>query len=264
MKIEKITPIIGAEISDIDLSKPLTEQQRVDLKNALLENYVLFFRNQPMDPEYLPVILSQFGELDTNTTLPYYNSNKFIGYQAVDKNTNKHKIDGKTMHADRSSAKSPPRTTMLYITECPTVGGDTIFTNTVEAYNELLTSEQLFFESLDATHISGKPRSTRIINMTEQDYAIHPVIITRPETGKKLIYVNESFTIDIPTIGIDQSNQVLSRLFKILSNHKFSCRFRWSPNTIAWWDNIGTQHQAIADYQPNTRIGFRVISKNLY
>jgi taurine dioxygenase len=263
MQINKITNLIGAEVTGVDLSKPLTPEQRIELKNALLANYVLFFRDQIMEPEILPDVISQFGEIFIHTSEKKYKNHKDIGYIISDKNSTFNQIEGKTMHSDRTSIQQPPRTSMLYITECPVVGGDTVFTNVCEAYKMLRKHERDFFSELEALHIAPGQRST-IIPENEIQKAVHPVIITRPETGEKLIYVNEFFTLNITDISLAESNQILSKLFYLLLNHRLSCRFRWTPNTIAWWDNIGTQHQAIWDYYPNTRIGYRVLSKNLY
>jgi len=94
--------------------------------------------------------------------------------------------------------------------------------------------------------------------------AVHPVIVTRPETQEKLIYVNEAFTSSIATISAVEGNQILTKLYNHIINPRFSCRFKWTPNTIAWWDNLGTQHQAIWDYHPHRRVGHRVLSQNLY
>lgn len=263
MQINKITNLIGAEVTGVDLSKPLTPEQRIELKNALLDNYVLFFRDQLIEPEYLPDVISQFGEIFIHTSNTNYKNHKDIGYMISDKNSTFNQIDGKTMHSDRTSIQQPPRTSMLYITECPVVGGDTVFINTCAAYNMLRKNEQNFFTNLSALHIAPG-RACRLLLENEIQKAVHPVIITRPETGEKLIYVNEHFTLNIVDIPIAESNQILSRLFYLLLNHRLACRFRWTPNTVAWWDNIGTQHQAIWDYYPHTRIGYRVISKNLY
>jgi taurine dioxygenase len=262
MQIDKITNSIGAEVTGVDLSKPLTSEQHIELKTALLDHYVLFFRDQHMDPGYLTSVMSQFGEILTHTNEVKYKDNANIGYQLTNKNSTIDKVEGRTMHSDRTSIQNPPRTSMLYITECPEVGGDTVFINTCAAFNMLRKYEQDFFSSLTALHIAPGQRSN--INTNSLQRAIHPVIITRPETGKKLIYVNEFFTSNIVNIPLAESNQILSRLFYLLQNHRLACRFRWTPNTIAWWDNIGTQHQAIWDYYPHTRIGYRVLSKNLY
>jgi taurine dioxygenase len=272
MKITKLTHTIGAEISGIDLANPLTVQQNADLKNALLENHVLFFRDQQLAPEYLPTVIRQFGDIFLHTTQPKYNNNHLIGHFVADENTTFLTVEGRVLHADRTSVKHPPRTSMLYVTECPDVGGDTVFVNTVAAYESLSDTEKLIMAPLYAMHMSPGasrakmvwPPTSSVDQMGRPQCASHPIIATIPETGKKFINVNEGFTIGIPELSVVESNHILSKLFYTILNPRFSCRFKWTPNTIAWWDNFGTQHQAIWDYHPSTRVGFRVLSANLY
>lgn len=272
MKIHKLTAKIGAEISGIDLSKPLTNQEKLDLKNAFIDNYVLFFRDQIMDPEYLPTVISQFGENYINRGEPKYKNNPLVGHFISDENTTFSTVEGYYMHADRTSVRNPPRTSMLYITECPEVGGDTVFANVVAAYEALRESEKPLLSFIKAIHLSPV-RTTREAmaypalpgkDLALPQIAVHPVIATRPETQEKLIYVNEAFTSSIATISAVEGNQILTKLYNHIINPRFSCRFKWTPNTIAWWDNLGTQHQAIWDYHPHRRISHRVLSQNLY
>jgi taurine dioxygenase len=272
MKIHKITNTIGAEISGVDLSKPLTDQEKIDLKNALIDNYVVFFRDQIMDPEYLPTVISQFGENYMNVGEPKYKDNQLIGYFVAGENTVASQVEGLYMHSDRTSVSNPPRTSMLYITDCPEVGGDTVFANTIAAYNALRETDKKLFENTKAMHMSPIWSTRENIafppipgkGLTLPQIMVHPLIATRPETGEKLIYVNEAFTVNIPGVPAVEGAQILSKLFHQIVNPRFSCRFRWTPNTIAWWDNLGTQHQAIWDYYPNKRTGHRVLTKNLY
>jgi len=271
MQIKKLTTKIGAEVTGVDFSKPLTSTEKIDLKNALIDNYVLFFRDQILDPEYLPTVISQFGKLLTLPGEPKYKNNSNIGYFVSDENTDVSMVEGQFMHADRTCMKTPPRTSMLYITECPDVGGDTVFSNVAEAYKFLRREEKNLLSKLNAIHMAPSILEEEVKEDDITDFirkfryiTSHPVIMTRPETEEKIIYVNEVFTDRILLTTPIESHQTLLKLFSLISNPMFSCRFKWTPNTIAWWDNLGTQHQAIWDYYPSTRIGHRVLSQNLY
>jgi taurine dioxygenase len=261
MKIHKLTPAIGAEISGVDLSQPLTPTTVLDLKNALIDNRMIFFRDQKIEPEYLPKVITQFGEMYIHPWEKKYNNNPEIGYVFSGEHTTFTDVDGKFMHSDRTAAAEPPRTSMLYITECPPVGGDTIFVNTSKVYNQMDDGQKSFLSSLSSLHVApGKNRDSG-------DYTVgatHPVIATRPETQEKYLNVNEMASVSITRLKSMESNSLLSRLFHTLRHPQYSCRLRWSPNTVAWWDNFGSQHQAIWDYYPARRVGYRVLSKNLY
>jgi taurine dioxygenase len=261
MKIHKLTNTIGAEISGIDLSRPLTPTDIIDLKNALINNFVLFFRDQKMEPEYLPSVVTQFGDVYQHPTEIKYNNNPEIGYIFSGENTVRVDVNGKRLHADRTSDKNPPRTSMLYITECPDVGGDTVFVNTSDVYERLGEYHQSYYLKLSALHVSAGER--RDAGIYEQG-STHPIVAIRPETQQKYINVNELTTINIVNVEIMEGNYLLEKLFHEIRNPQYSCRFRWSPNSVAWWDNFGSQHQAIWDYYPARRVGYRVLSKNLY
>ena len=134
----------------------------------------------------------------------------------------------------------------------PNGGGDTLFSSMYAAYDALSTRMKVYLDGLTANH-DGVPTFGE-----GTPNADHPVIVKHPESGKKLIYVNEVFTMKINELSEQESKSILDFLFRHCARPEWTCRFRWRPHSIAFWDNRCTQHMAISDYLPSVRSGFRV------
>ena len=249
MRFKKLTPKIGSEIFDIDL-KNLSNDDIKQIRQAIIDRYVLFFRNQNLIPEDLPSIIQNFGESYTHTQETKYNKNPLIGYAKADGSTPKYN-NGTGMHIDRTYHPVPPRLGMLLINECPEVGGDTIFSNAVQIYDELDEELKNELENKIAIHA---PHFSSLMNTS------HPVFNTRPETNQKFLYVNTGFTRSIEGV----SDTILQMLLHKVEEPQYQCRFKWTPGSVALWDNWGCQHRLVYDFYPETRITYRVLTKNLY
>lgn len=249
MRFKKLTPKIGSEIFDIDL-KNLSKDDVAEIKQAIIDRYVVFFRNQTLEPESLPNIIQNFGEPYIHTMETKYNRNHNIGYAEANENTPNYN-NGTSFHSDRSYYSTYPRLAMLLINECPETGGDTLFANAVEVYDDLEEELKIFLEDKVAIHM---PHFISPIKTT------HPVIKTRPETGKKYLFVNRGFTKSI----VDVPDEILQLLLYKIEEPKYQCRFKWEPGSVALWDNVGSQHMVVFDFYPETRITYRVLTKNLY
>ena len=148
---------------------------------------------------------------------------------------------------------------MLYLTDVPPSGGDTMFCSMYAAYDALSRPMQQFLEGLTAVHDGAKVWTkygmtpSRPFARTE-----HPIVAVHPDTGRKLLFVNKVFTSHIPALSAKESDALLDMLYRHIENPRFMCRFRWQPNSVAFWDNRCTQHQAIFDYFPARRSGYRV------
>lgn len=254
ISVEKCSPSIGAEISDIDLTNPLSEQQVVELKRALTENLVLFFRDQEISfedharlGEYFGPIGGHFGK----KTISKGTSDPRIRKFHADETTKK--VSGDNWHTDQSCGEMPPLGSLLYLHTIPKDGGgDTLFANMYDAYDALSDKMKSYLEGLTATHDGvpifgeGTPQSS------------HPVIVRHPESGRKLIFVNYDFTSHIDGVSEIESKHILEYLYEICARPEGVFRFRWQPNSLAFWDNRCAQHMAIFDYWPQVRSGFRV------
>jgi taurine dioxygenase len=261
--VDKLTPIIGAEISGVDLASP-SNQQMDEIHRALAENLVIFFRDQRLTQEQHLDFGRRFGELHIHPAAPSEPGHPELMIIKADKDSPR--ANGEGWHSDVSCDPEPPMGSILYIRQCPPRGGDTLFASMYAAYEALSDRMKAYLEGLTAVHdgeqnYRGTYANFGIVDKPAYPRAEHPVIRTHPVTGKKALYVNKGFTRRILGIPRDESDGVLAYLFEHMANPLFQCRFRWRENSIAFWDNRCAQHRAMWDYWPHTRYGNRVTIK---
>lgn len=254
ISVTPISPHIGAEIGNIDLTRPLSDQQIAELHKAFIESQVIFFRDQKISFEDQIRLASYFGSLGQHVggkTISKLTDNPLVRKFHYDENSTQ--ISGENFHSDQSCAAIPPLGSMLYNhTLPPNGGGDTMFASMYSAYDALSPHMKQYLEGLTATHDGAR------VFGPGTPSASHPVITRHPESGKKLIYVNTDFTARINEVPRAESEHILRFLYAHCERAEWTCRFRWTPHSIAFWDNRCTHHKAIWDYYPNVRSGFRV------
>src|SRR6185369_3049731 len=204
--VEKLTPIIGAEISGVDLAGTLSNRTMDEIHRALAENSVIFFRDQAITPAQHLAFGRKFGELHIHPAAPHEGDDPALMRIYADKNSPR--ANGEGWHTDVSCDEEPPMGSILYIKQCPPRGGDTLFASMYAAYESLSDRMKAYLDGLTALHDG------------EQAYR-----------------------------------------YQHAENPLFQCRFRWSENAIAFWDNRCAQHRAMWDYWPHTRSGTRVTVK---
>jgi len=169
---------------------------------------------------------------------------------------------GDGWHTDVSCDEIPPLGSMLYVTEAPECGGDTLFADMYLAYELLSEPMKRFLDPLEAVHDGAIPYiGAYKTTPPEGGYprSTHPVVTRHPETGRRVLFVNSGFTSHIAGLSRAESRAILDMLFRhIDSTPRLCCRVEWQPNTLTFWDNRCTQHHAIWDYYPNSRSGERV------
>jgi taurine dioxygenase len=263
IRVEKVTPLIGAEIDGVDLSQPLDERTLKEIHEAFTENQVIFFRDQKLTVEQHKNFGRLFGELVVHPAAPsLVDGHPEILVIHADE-TSKH-VAGENWHTDVSCDPTPPLGSMLYMHELPPVGGDTLFASMYAAYEALSEPMKRFLEPLTAIHDGdhvyrgryGVEESGKVYPKAE-----HPVVRTHPVSGKRALYVNRGFTTKIPQLKRPESNAVLEMLYQHIEIPEFQCRFRWKVNSLAFWDNRCVQHHAMWDYFPQRRHGHRVTIK---
>ena len=264
MAVDKLTPIIGAQISGIDLAKPLSNRTMDELHRALAENLVIFFRDQHLTPAQHLGFGRLFGELHIHPNAPHEEGEPALMKIHADKDLPA--ANGEEWHSDVSCDEEPPMGSILYIKQCPPSGGDTLFASMYAAYEALSDRMKAYVNGLTAVHdgehvYRGRYAHSGVADKAVYPRAEHPVVRTHPLTGKKALYVNRIFTTHIVGVPRDESDAVLAYLFRHAENPLFQCRFRWSENAIAFWDNRCAQHRAMWDYWPHTRSGNRVTIK---
>jgi taurine dioxygenase len=261
IEVRKLTPTIGAEVFGVDLGGQIGNQQFQEIHQALLDNLVIFFRDQRMTPDQHKAFGARFGKLHIHPNAP-----KLIeGHPeilVIKADENSKRVAGEVWHSDVSCDEEPPMGSILHINEVPANGGgDTMFANMYAAYDALSEPMRHFLCGLTAMHESLKSANHQFREKREDQRfpaAEHPVIRTHPETGRKALFVNRGFTTRIVQLARAESDALLEMLFRHVETPSFSCRFKWRPNSVAFWDNRAAQHQALWDYFPQRRFGYRV------
>lgn len=254
--VSPLTPQIGAEIGNIDLSRPLSNAQVHELHEALMAHLVIFFRDQPIDIPAQIALGRYFGRLHLHTGMNGY-SREFPEVTLIHADENSEHVNGEEWHSDLSCDPIPPMGSILHIHTLPPSGGDTIFASMYTAYDALSPRMKQYLEGLTATH-DGALAFSKYGADRKFPRAVHPVVPRHPVTGRKLLYVSKGFTSHINELPADESKALLAYLYAHAAKPEFQCRFRWRKDSIAFWDNRPTQHIAIWDYYPETREGFRI------
>ena len=264
MKIERLTPALGAEI-DIDLGN-ITADGAQAVYDALMAYQVVFFRDQQMSPEQHIELAKHFGEIDVPH--PVYQNHPEIPAITVLENDANRPPDTNDWHKDLTFRESPPFMSILYAKSVPVTGGDTLWANMALAYDNLAPHMRDMLGTLEAVHDIGCFRNdylgkeSNIQAMNEGVHSngawVHPVIGTHPVTGDQYINVNRSFTQHIVGMLKAESDRLLEYLYSHIDQPEHQVRFRWRDNSVAIWDNRVTQHYALADYLPHYRCMNRV------
>ena len=261
IEVRPVTPIIGAEIGGIDLSRPLTNRQTREIHDALMAHQVLFFRDQEVTLDQLKGFGRLFGDLHLHPHAKSPDAHPEILRIHADENSVQ--IAGDRWHSDVSCDAEPPMGSVLHLHTVPPVGGDTLFASMYAAYDALSDRMKACLEGMTAIHDGGpayRERDRRVGADESRVYprAEHPVIRTHPVTGRKAIFVNPVFTVEIVGVPKVESEGLLRLLHEHNAQPHWQCRFRWQKNSVAFWDNRCTQHIAMWDYYPQVRSGHRV------
>ena len=264
--VRRFAPALGAEVRGVQLADGLDDETYREIRRALLEHQVLFFKEQR---EILPAVHvaigRRFGELHMHPAAP-----SMAGFPEVFEihaHRDSKVANGEFWHSDVSCDEIPPLGTMLQIHILPEIGGDTLFANMYAAYEALSAPLKRMLDGLTATHgsehIYRGRYSDRGVDDRGKKYpeAVHPVVRTHPETRRKALYVNRTFTTKLNELAPAESEALLELLFTHSEQIDFQIRFRWERNDVAFWDNRCAMHHAVWDYWPHERKGRRVTIK---
>lgn len=270
LKISRIAGGCGAEISGVDLVNDISDPEVVEaLRKALLDNLVVFFRNQGhLTPSDFLAASKCFGE-----TQQYPMVRGLAGRPEITEVLKREheKVNfGGVWHSDTTYLEKPPKCTILLARELPPFGGDTCFANQYLAYETLSDALKQTLECLRAMSSSAKAEVTK----TREDRVnedtgsgngdtvtmavSHPVVRTHPETGRKALYVNVAHTTNFDGWTEEESKPLLDYLFQHQVKLEFTCRFKWEEGSVAFWDNRCVQHNPINDYHGYKRSMHRI------
>ena len=266
MKVEQLTCSIGAELIGVNLADAVQDDSLfAEIRAQLLKHRVLFLRDQEISRADHVAFARRFGELEDH---PVAGSDPdHPGLVRIYKNPDQ-PMDRyeNAWHTDATWREAPPMGCVLRCVECPPVGGDTMWTNMVEAYARLPEDVKLKIADLRARHSieasfgAAMPIEKRLALKAMYPDAEHPVVRTHPETGEKVLFVN-AFTTHLSNYHTPErvrfgqdANPGASELLRYLISQayipEFQVRWRWKPNSVAIWDNRSTQHYAVMDYPP--------------
>ncbi len=260
--VDSLTPHIGAEISGVDLSQPLSNEQFSEVYQAWLDWKVVVFRDQHINRDQHKAFGRRFGSLHVHPMQHSYSGDPEI--LTVKTTKDSAYTAGNGWHTDVTCDEIPPLGSMLYMKETPECGGgDTLYADMYLAYELLSDTMKDLLGGLTAVHDGALPYvgGYGVAPPDGEKYPKneHPLIVTHPETGRKLLYVNSGFTSHIKGMRGWESKALLGALFDHISQTpRLTCRVEWQPNTLTFWDNRCTQHHAVWDYWPHTRHGERV------
>ena len=258
---------LGAEILGVDLARPLSQTETDEIREALNEYGVIFFRDQKITPEQHIAFAGRFAPINVNRFFKAMPGHPEIA--EVRKEPEQKRNIGGGWHTDHSYDQIPALGSILLAREVPPRGGDTMFASMSLAYEALSDGLKQTLAGLRAVHSSrhvfgaeavyAKDTVGRIGNaeLATQD-AVHPVVIRHPETGRKTLYVNPGFTTHFEGWTAQESKPLLDYLYAHASRPEFQTRFQWREGSIAFWDNRATWHFAINDYQGERRLMHRI------
>lgn len=270
IEVRPVSGALGAEVSGVDISAPMTRCQIDQLRSAFLEHQVICIRDQCLTPKQQTAFARRFGELDIYPfikSLP--DTPEVIEILKTEKDTTNF---GGGWHSDTSYLERPALGTMLYGLEIPETGGDTMFANMHLAYEALSEGMKQLLEGLIGVNSSaqgyrgGRAKKMKeldgmkdkFIETSEVSIAEHPVVRTHPETGRKGLYASRGHTEHFKGMTPEESRPLIDFLADHAVRPEFTCRMQWEPGTLIFWDNRCTQHFAVNDYQGQRRRMHRV------
>lgn len=262
MNISSITPTVGAEVTGVDLAD-LSPEAVSSIKAAFLKHHVLVFRDQTLSRDQHKAFGRLFGDLHIHPSKRNGMNQQDPELFIINTKPDAKLTNGEAWHSDVSCEEIPPKASILYVTKCPeNGGGDTMFANMHEAFDELSPALQSLLLSKTAYHdgeIDLRNYGVRLRDGQTYPKASHPLVPRHPENGRPYLFANGSFTSHIESIPRWESDMLLQGLYqRTATNPRIQCRVKWQPNTLVMWDNRSVQHHAILDYAGFARYGERV------
>ena len=266
MKVRRLAGAVGAEISGVDLTQPISVALAKDIRDVLLAHEVIFLRDQPLSSQQFMDFANAMGE---PVEYPFVKGIDGFPHIIEVKKLEHERVNfGGVWHSDTTYLDLPPMGSMLLAKEIPPFGGDTLFASQYAAYEALSDTMQRLLTGLQGINSSAKAdvsktREDRLstdgkVSAPKSFTSKHPVVRTHPETGRKALYVNVAHTSGIEGLTDLESASLLKFLFDHQIKPEFTCRWAWEPNALAFWDNRCVQHNPVNDYHGYRRVLHRI------
>lgn len=256
LALAPLSPTIGAEVSGVDLRREIDADTFAELRRALLDWKVLFFRDQDLTSEQHRAFAGRWGELEVHPFLPSGDVAEVVRFEKGPDDAGYENI----WHSDVSWREVPSFGSVLRAVEVPPVGGDTLWCDMGAAYEGLDDETKALVEGRvavhDFSHTFGLLLSPEQLADHQRRFPAveHPVVRTIPENGRRVLFVNEPFTSHVVGMDPSESDTLLAHLRAQARVPEYQCRFRWTAGAVAIWDNRATQHYATSDYHPTRRV----------
>jgi taurine dioxygenase len=267
IRVSPISGALGAEVSGVDFASGLSDAQVADVRDALLDHGVIFFHDQDFDVAAHKRLARQFGEIFIH---PFFVTQD-PEVVTIAREPGDTRIVGEDWHSDTTMMPEPPMGAILAALEVPEYGGDTVFANQYLAYDALSDGMKKMLAELRAVHsdrmVAGPAAAARSDNRTtkartgpqwSETQTTHPVVRTHPETGRKTLFVNHSYTVGFESMTAAESKPLLDWLMDWGHRPEFTCRFHWRQGSVAFWDNRCTKHIAVDDVHNARRVMRRI------
>jgi taurine dioxygenase len=259
--IKPLTKILGAEITGIDLSKPIDGETKRALNEAWIRHAVLVIRDQHLTPAQFADAARVFGDILEQQvkkfTLPDHPEVGTISSRDLPIVDGKLHVRGENYHTDHSNFPQPPKATMLHAVALPQFGGDTQFVDVRAAFDDLPDATRRKLVKLRSTHVyesSQSPRKMAALSPEERakvPQTVQPLVIRHPENGRAALYLNTGRMEGIEGMPPDEAFKLIDELYTHATQSKFEYRHKWRSGDMVIWDNRSVMHQANADYDPS-------------
>jgi taurine dioxygenase len=260
------TSIIGAEISGLDLRQPLDAETVAEVRAAICDWRVVFFRDQDIDNDQLKAFGRQFGPLTPAHPISEgLDDHPEIWERAIDEYRTRRTEgesrpvgrrpprDYKGWHIDITFVANPTRFSILQGWQIPPYGGDTLFSNLVAAYEGLSPKIRDLVDGLQAVHqtssYDGAARAPRKDGRAAGPFvSLHPLVRVHPETGERVLFFNAGTITHIAGLKERESEALIELLYHEATRPEYGVRFRWTPKAVVLWDNAAVTHAGPIDY----------------
>lgn len=266
VEVIRVEANLGAEVKGLDLSAPITDEVAALLRSLLWEHQVLFFRDTGIDNEQQAAIGRIFGA-PVADSIAKRRGVKDGDILPMNTGPYSNAYYGTPWHADATYLEKPYLVSILRSVIAPELGGDTVYSSGISAYEALPQDVKDRIDGLTAIHRPNSKAYKLIEDKAELDDYLseyggvqHPVVISHPYSGRKVLYVNEGFTEELVGLPEDEGRELLAYLKQQFSRPENQVRFKWRPGSVAIWDNRAVQHKGVADYGNAQRQLVRVVA----
>lgn len=266
MQVCRAAGALGAFIDAVSLADAARDAGLfADVRAALLQHQVLFFRDQQISARDYQRFARQFGAVEPH---PAYDVVPEAPDVQILESTPERPSKIELWHTDMTFRPAPPAITLLHGQIIPPFGGDTLWASTTAAYEALAAPMRQMLDGLVAVHdfrhgfqesLAEPGGAERLAPAIAANPPVrHPVVVTHPESGRRGLYVNRLFTTRIEGFSRHESDAVLEFLYRHVVQDEFTVRLRWTAGMVAIWDNRSTQHKPVNDFWGQHRKMHRV------